>query len=316
MAGFAMMLYGLLVVVAVGLAWMTARRRGPVRVGAAAALTMQAARRRAIVAIGFALVLLLAGFVVSLAVPGWLGLAAAIAPAVAGAGGLLLYAATPPPQDRETHARFSASLDRRGPWTIAPRGGLTSLGVVLVLLLGVLIFTGATSDVDDRGLYRAITFATSTHSSTATPYPGWFYAVPLMGATALLVIAAWIALRRIATTASLTGEGLQDMDRLWRVRSAQIIVGIAFATVSLQIGGVAVFAGTTMRNAQFHPGVPVAWDVLATLLLILGIVATVVSIASLTLATLRTFTLPGQLSHAHDSEMGGSVQPPAVGGRA
>jgi nitrate reductase gamma subunit len=48
-----------------------------------------------VVAVGFALVLLLAGFVVSLAVPEWLGLAAAIAPAVAGAGGLLLGALGP-----------------------------------------------------------------------------------------------------------------------------------------------------------------------------------------------------------------------------
>lgn len=315
MIAIAVTLCGLAAVVVV-IVWLAVRRPETSHADTVVAGMMRAARRRSVVAVGFALVLLFAGFVVALAVPEWLGLTAAIAPAVAGAGGLALYAATPPPQDREVQTRYSASLQPRGPWNIASRTALASLGVGFLLLLGLLTFTGVTSTVDDRGLYRAITFTTGAYSSTSTPYPGWFYAVPLMVVTVLLVAAVWVALWRIATTASLPGAGLEDVDRLWRVKSAQIIVGIAFAAISLQLGAVAALAGATMGNAQFQPGVPVGWQVVATCLFVLGIVAMLVSIASLTLAVVRAFTLPGHAVSAQRSGQDGSARPSTVGGRA
>lgn len=103
--------------------------------------------------------------------------------------------------------RYAASLARRTPWNVAPRAALALLGTAILLLLALLVFTGATSSPDERGRFRAITFTSPLSSSTATPYPGWFYAVPLILGTVLLALAVWAALRRIATTASFPVRG-------------------------------------------------------------------------------------------------------------
>lgn len=291
MAGTAVVLYGIVAVVVVIGAWMAAKGHGHLRTDARALAVLQAARRRSLVAMGFALVILLAGVATAPLVPEWLGVGATLAPALAGVGGLVLYAVTPPPKDTGTQMRYSASLRPRTPWSIAPSPALVPLSVMLILQISLLIFTGATSSVDERGRFRAITFAADAYSSTASPYPGWFYAVPLLIGTVLLAIATWIALRRIATTASLPGEGLEDLDDMWRSRSAHVVVGLATAAVCFQFGGSALFAGTTMGNAQFQLGVPVGWQVLATGLTGLGFVSLLLSIVALTLAALRAFAL-------------------------
>jgi len=85
---------------------------------------------------------------------------------------------------------------------------------------------------------------------------------------------------------------------MWRSRSAQIVVGLAFAAICFQIGGTALFAGTTMGNARFQPGVPLGWQVLATCLTVLGFVSLLLSIVALTLAALRAFALPKRLARS------------------
>lgn len=298
MAGIAVMLYGLVAVLVVGLAWATAKRPEPLRVDGRAVVALQAARRRSLSAIGLALALLATGIATAQLAPAWLGVGAALAPTLAGVGGLTLYAAIPPTQDTGVQTRYAASLARRTPWNVAPRAALALLGTALLLLLALLVFTGATSSPDERGRFRAITFTSPLSSSTATPYPGWFYAVPLILGTVLLALAVWAALRRIATTASFPGEGLEALDSKWRSSSARIIVGLATAAVCLQLGGVALFAGTTMGTARFQPGVSAGWEILATSLTLFGIASLLLSVVALTLAALRAFALPKRVARS------------------
>lgn len=287
-----MVLYGVVAVLVVGLAWGTAKRQDPLRIDGGAQLAFRAARRRSLASVGLALALLAAGFASVQLAPGWLGAGASLAPTLAGIGGLALYAAIPTPKDDGTQPRYAASLARRTPWNVAPKAALTALGAAILLLLVLLVFTGVTSSPDALGHFRSITFTAPSSVSSAGPYPGWFYAVPLLVGTPLLALAAWAALRRIATTASFPGEALEELDSVWRARSAQIVVGLATAAVCLQLGGIALSAGITMRSARVMPGVPVGWQVLATGLTLLGIASLLLSIVALTLAALRAFALP------------------------
>lgn len=303
MAGIAVVLYGVVVVLVVGLAWGTAKRHDPLRIDARAQLAFRAARRRSLAAIALALGLLAIGIATAQLVPQWLGVGAALAPALACIGGLTLYAAIPPLRDDGAETRYAAPLTRRTPWNVAPRAALAVLGAAIVLLIALLVFTGATSSPDELGRFRAITFTAPLSSSTATPYPGWFYAVPLLIGTVLLAVAVWAALRRIATTASFPGEALEGLDAMWRARSAEIIVGLATAAVCLQLGGAALFAGTTMGVARLQPGTAASWQVLATGLTLLGIVSLLLSVVALTLAALRAFALPKRVIRS-ESQVG------------
>lgn len=278
--------------------WIGLRRRRAAPVWPDLVRATQGERRRTLVAIGFAVALLLIGASTAVLFPQWLGLGAAVTPAVAGAGGLALYAATPPSEMGTEHSRRSASLQPRRPVTVAPRGSVVAFGGAVMLQLTLLALTGLTSSTDDLGLRRAITFATDFESSTSGPYPGWFYGLPLAGATLLLVASTWFALRRIAGTASLPGVGLENLDRMWRAKAAKIVITLAGAGVWLQIGGVSAFAGISMANARLS-GTATGWQVLATCLLVLSALAVMLGMASLVLAATRAFALPAEAARAH-----------------
>lgn len=85
-------------------------------------------------------------------------------------------------------------------------------------------------------------------STTASPYPGWYYALPLILALVLLAVATWLALARVARTPSLPGAGLAAHDRAWRVVSIRVLVSLVAATVTMQLGGVLVIAGTSVNS--------------------------------------------------------------------
>lgn len=254
---------------------------------------VRSAKRRFVVAVGFTAVLLLAAFVTTIALPTTLGLPLAVAPSVAGAAGLLLYTVTPPAVGSVSEGDVRvASLARRRVWSFASRRALTGLAALLVATCVLLIVTGITSRPDGAGRYRAITFADDAFMSSATPYPGWFYAVPLLVVLACLAVAALLALRRIATTPSFPGLGLERQDRAWRVASTRVVVDLVAASLTLQLGGVAVFAGNAIHNAAFNPGVPLVKQVVGDALFIIGIAALVASVVWFPLAALRAFGLP------------------------
>ncbi|WP_188043212.1 hypothetical protein [Changpingibacter yushuensis] len=297
MTGLALMAYAVLIVVAVVVVWMLtqrARRTHAFRQGnEALCAAVRSAKRRFFVAVGFTAVLLLVGFVTTLAFPAALGLPLAVTPSVAGVAGLLLYAAMPPPADSAAEGGVRvASLAPRHAWSFMSRRALVGLIALFAGTFVLLVVTGVTSSPDDAGRYRAITFWGDTFMSSATPYPGWFYAIPLLIALGLLALAAVLVLRRIATTPSLPGAGLEREDRAWRVVSTRVVTNLVSAAATLQLGGVAVFAGIAIRNAASQPGVPLALQAVGNALFVIGIAALAASIVWFTLAALRAFGLP------------------------
>lgn len=286
--------YVLCVAVLVAVAWGAAHRRRP-RTPAPApvvASLLEAARRRAVSAVTLSILVIVALFAAGYFLDSMVGLPVALAPALGGAAGLLLYAATPPSVLRvDPGSARAASLTPRTPLSFVPGWGAALLATVAVAQVVFLLFTGATSSADESGRYRAIAFRTADSASSSSPYAGWFYGVPLMGATVILVAAVLLALWRVSSTPALPQRELSELDAGWRRTTNRIIVSVGIAALLLQFGSVAIPSGLAIGNAAFA-GVPPHWQTIGRVFAAGGLAMMAGSIAGLTLAALWAFALP------------------------
>lgn len=315
MAGTILFAFAALVIVAVAVVWMLGRLPGrsggeslsvsgsrfygPGRLCTAAAPVSEALRtavrtatRRLLAAVGLAALILVAAFVVAAQYPRLLGIPLAVAPALAGAAGLLLYAVPPSPRDPDVPGTMrTASLDPRGPLSFTTRWRLGGLVTIFVGTLVLLVATGVTASDDDFGLSRQIAFGDATYSSAAGPYPGWFYAVPLIAVTLLLGVSTFIALLRIATPPSLPGPQLELEDHAWRSVVTRIVMLLSGSTALMQTGGIALFAASAVRNAGVHSGLSPLAGPISIGLLVVGLGTLVASLVGFTLTALRALDL-------------------------
>lgn len=297
MAGFAVLSYAFLVALAVIVVWMIVHRRRPVQPSVRIEAVIAAARRRVLVALAFAFVVLIAGAVAGLSFPSMLGMPLAAAPLLAAAAGLLLYAATPPRGVvvGEGQPR-SADLTPRSWRTVLPSRWLRAGVEIVAVFVVVVVFCGLTAGADEQGRSRAIRFETADASSSASPYPGWFYGVPALIALAVLVVATLVALQRIGTTAAFPHVDDAEADLQWRRASASTVLKLAAGAMLFSLGGISLIAGQAMGNAVIEDATPVVWSVASSVLVVGGLVWLVVSIVSVTLAALTAFTIGERLS--------------------
>lgn len=294
MASSMLILVAAAIVIAVVAAWAWSRRSlgRPRTLPATSVLgaSLRSAKRRALAALAAVVLVMLLGAGLTMARPQDLGLPLAVAPGAAGAVGLLVHAAIPPPSS-STPAERVASLEPRGAWTFVPARTLSALLGILGVSLALLVLSGVTSSGDEQGRRRMFSIAVGEVSASASPYPGWFYAAPLIVVTVVLALACLLALQRISTTASLPGPGLERFDRAWRVVAARIISTLVAATMSLQSGGVALFAGSSMLSVSASvPSTTAAAG--GIMLCALGLLALVASVVGYALAALRGASLP------------------------
>ncbi|WP_141629969.1 hypothetical protein [Salinibacterium sp. PAMC 21357] len=120
--------------------------------------------------------------------------------------------------------------------------------VIAAAFVVMLVGTGLTASADENGLLRVITVAEATTSSTASPYPGWFYGVPLIAVTVVLAVSTLLALSRVSATQSLPIEGFAELDRQWRAGSTLVITKLSTSALLLYFGGTAFIAGQATRN--------------------------------------------------------------------
>jgi hypothetical protein len=291
MAGFAVTVYAFGIVVAVTIVWLVVQRRRPADLPARLAPVIAAARRRALIAVACALVVFLAVAIAGLSLPGLLGWPIAIAPLVAAAAGMLLYAATPPrdvevPADRPR----TASLSRRSWRTSIPRRWLLAGVEIGAVFVAVIVFCGITASTDDQGRSRAIRFESAMASSESSPYPGWFYGIPALLGLALLITATIVALQRIGAVAAFPDPDDTDADARWRGQSASVVLKLAVGAALFSLGGVTLIGGSAMGSAVLD-STPIVWSVLGSVLLCAGVLFLVLSIVSVTLAALTAFTI-------------------------
>lgn len=258
---------------------------------------ISAAQRRSLVAMALAIVVFLALFSLTIALPHLLGTPLAVAPTLAGATGLALYALTPPtiiPID-PSEPRTASLTPRAVSSFIEPRAAATFSGA-LVLLMGFIVFAGITSSSDDMGGHRQIAFHNDTLSSGAGPYAGWFYGIPVLACAALLVVTSWWALRRISGTAALPHADDAELDSAWRRASNSIILAIASIATLVQFGALAYLSGSAMVRAA--EGISAGWMSAGAALMIIATAALSAGVAWAARTVIRVVHMPARLSRA------------------
>lgn len=299
MAGIAVNLYALGVVVAVVIVWVITHRRRTARMPEHIVPVVAASRRRALLAIACALVVFFAVAVAGLSIPGLLGWPFAAASTVAGAAGLLQYALTPPRvAEVPAGAPRSAGLERRSWLTVIPKGWLHGFAELGAVFVAVVVFCGLTAVADDHGRSRAIGFGDQDVSSLASPYPGWFYGIPALVGLGVLAAAVVLALHRIGSAAAFPAPEDANADVQWRQASASVILKLAMGAMLFALGAIMLMAGTTMGNAVIEDVTPVVWSVISNAMSILGVLFLVLSLTSVTLAALTAFTIGERLTRA------------------
>ncbi|MDH2444506.1 hypothetical protein QDR37_11175 [Amnibacterium sp. CER49] len=232
-------------------------------------------------------VVLVALLALGTAVPSWLGLPLAVAPGLATAAGLLVFAAVPAAPVEPSAVR-TASLDTRGPLTVGDRRAYLVPAALGTLLAVLLVLTGATGAPDEAGRLREYAIGTAAGVGTAGPYPGWYYALPLLLTTALVVGATMLALRRIAALPSVPGAA--DGDRMWRRDATAAVSLLTSAGLLLHLTGVLAAAGEPMLTVGLTTGTDAA-RVGGTVLLALAPVALVAACVLVVRAAVRAVTV-------------------------
>lgn len=291
-----------------------ARKRGPLAItsgrtspvtSAAVDRAMLMAQLRAITSLVFSVLMFLALLRVSIAVTGMVGLPIALTAGLSASAGLLLFSALPTARIPSS-TTSSAALTPRRPWSFARRRAFAVPLGIATAYLAFLIATGLASSPDEQGRYRNISLVDPTFSGAASPFPGWFYGIPLMVVTLVLAGTALLALQRISKTRSLPDPRMAQLDRRWREISTQVVLRLATGALLGYFGGTAVVAGQTMINLAWKfDGVSHSQPLLA-----LGITSAAVGaalaltgtvlllLAAKSALTIRTVTRAGNLDPA------------------
>ncbi|UZN04682.1 hypothetical protein [Cellulomonas sp. S1-8] len=174
------------------------------------------------------------------------GIVLACMPAIAGVVALLVAAVGERTWPRPAAPVRRASLARRTVRDVAPR---TLAGLVLgwaAALLLVLVATALTADPGGR----TVTFTPdAVSSSSAGPYPGTPYGVPLALATVVLLVATGTTLHLVAARPTVADVSTADDARLRRASARRVLAGVQLV-VGGTLGGVLLVTGTALARAS------------------------------------------------------------------
>ncbi|KAB8291502.1 hypothetical protein [Bifidobacterium avesanii] len=222
------------------------------------------ARRRLLTACTAGLSVLLVGFAADGWRFRWYGLALALLPGLAACAVMLVTALPFRGRDRAGHEDGEsqgerapsetprvrvASLRPRRPWLYARGSVLMQPILIASLLIVYLVFTScmATPDGESAGRSISLTDPSGEVRTTAGPYPGVYYAAPLIVVTVALAALTCLALRRIAL-APASADGRNDaVDRLWRIALTRFATFLSCGFMLCYASGVMLFAGNATR---------------------------------------------------------------------
>ena len=161
-------------------------------------------------------------------------------------------------------ARRSVTLEVRNPRDYLPRILSSAVGAATVLLGGLLVFTSAIGSTDDLGRAgRSLKRACSDILAQARgPWPGTFYAWPLVAVVLVGLAAAGIALASVTSRPRQAEDPAVD-DALRRQAATGVVAAVGLlVTVPLVGVGIVAAAGLLQICAA-----PAAWTAIGTLLL-------------------------------------------------
>ncbi|PSL37857.1 hypothetical protein CLV49_1464 [Labedella gwakjiensis] len=238
-----------------------------------------------------------AAFAVNEGLPSALGRVALLAPGLASLTALVLVAAFPAVSIREPGTSRSADLDRRRPWSYAPRWAVGLPVAAGSLVLGAVIAFGLTSSTQEDGQYRAFTVVNGDYTSTSSPYPGWFYGVPIAAMVIAIAVVAVVALTRIAGAPRPTDSGLREIDAVMRMLATRVVVKLTTGTFLLYLGVILAVGGNAMSSASGQwTGEAYAriepWTTLSLVSILVGLVTVAFGLCFVLLAVLDVARAP------------------------
>jgi len=269
-------------------------------------------RTRAFVSIGLSFLIFVAVCALNQYTPQSYGLPLMLAPGIAAIVGLTAFAFFPAVTAQSPTRRRQASLVPRRPWSYGPRWAyiLPSVAAAAVVLFAIL--AGLSSRPSEDGTYRTIGFELDGTTSESSPYPGWYYGVPLIAMTLCLLAATLLALWRISAAPGPTLESLGEADRLLRVFSARAVMKLSSGALFTYFGGVLLYAGQATTNAAtfWNGSNSVTLQPAATLgvtEVVLGLAFVVLGGSLLTLAVVDVSRVPKFSSESDPAEVSASA---------
>lgn len=204
-------------------------------------------RRRLLLMFGSAAIAATVLVLHGLADPESFGLLLAIAPGTATAIALLGFIAYPSPRYAARHIR-SASLELRTPSRYLSRRAVAGPVAAAAGLVLFLVYAGVTASPDEAGLSRYIAREDELGLQVASPFPGWYYGLPLIVLTVVLTGLTVAAVCRIAAAPADPDAQTHTFDVYWRQRTSQLIVLLSTMTLLSYTAGVLFFAGTATQR--------------------------------------------------------------------
>ncbi|MDT0166705.1 hypothetical protein Q9R32_14200 [Actinotalea sp. AC32] len=173
------------------------------------------------------------------------GVLVGLAPAVAGSAFLTAHLVGERTWPRPTGTVRRAALGHRRVVDVVPRPLLRVTAAWTVGLVLVLVAAGLTAADDGRSVVRTV--GSSTWG--ASPYPGWFYGVPLLVATAVVVVLTAITLR-VVTQRPAVVDADPTYDAASRRLSGHRVLRGTQLVLALTLAGVLFFAGNALRGVE------------------------------------------------------------------
>ena len=193
------------------------------------------------------------------------GLPYALAGSVGAVAGLAAYTLLPRPSWHVGgDGPVVAELSPRGPTSFARQWVFALPAAAACALVAGLLLAGVFSATDEKGLHRVFQRRSLSGWSTeggrvvdvqyglssSGPFPGWYYGVPVIIGTALLVAAVYWALFRAARAARPASADLFAVDTALRGLRTRFIMAASSAALAFQIAGLALVSGTVLRASH------------------------------------------------------------------
>ena len=161
---------------------------------------------------------------------------------------------------RNRTAVISAGLRPRGIFSFGPRCALAIPSTTALALVSWLVVTGLFSSRDGFGRYPVLTV--ERHVSFSDPsvgrvplltpvlqaesFPGWYYGVPVVVASLMLLVVSLLLLRTLARSPRSAERGLLGVDDMARTLKAKLVTSLSGAGLLATLASVAAMSGGAM----------------------------------------------------------------------
>ncbi|MFJ2031810.1 hypothetical protein [Streptosporangium sp. NPDC087985] len=156
-----------------------------------------------------------------------------------------------------------AALETRKIRHYLPRFSASLAAALSMITIGLLAVTVSTASADDMGRPGRSLVAHNpdgTVSQSTGPWPGWFYAWPILAAlVGALLLSALVMHRIVRRGRPGLDPAARAVDEAQRAHSARVVTAAYGLCVALPLGGIALTAAAAVNNSAYLPG----WTVIA-----------------------------------------------------